>query len=108
MHAPGPLAGVGQGEIPMAEMWYYTSEGKQMEPVTAPELKQLAASGLLKPTDMVWKEGMPKWVRASSAQGLFDESGGAFKGSDGPGQAASAPAKTAPAKKGSVRAALED
>ena len=49
----------------MAEMWYYTSEGKQMEPVSSGELRQLAASGLLKPTDMVWKEGMPKWVRAS-------------------------------------------
>jgi hypothetical protein len=55
----------------MAEMWYYTSEGKQMEPVTSAELKQLAASGLLKPTDMVWTDGMPKWVRASSTQDLF-------------------------------------
>ena len=49
----------------MAEMWYYTSEGKQMEPVTTAELKQLAASGMLKPTDMVWKEGMPKWRPAA-------------------------------------------
>ena len=29
----------------MAEMWYYTCEGKQMEPVTTAELKKLAASG---------------------------------------------------------------
>jgi hypothetical protein len=57
----------------MAEMWYYTSEGKQMEPVTTAELKQLATSGMLKPTDMVWKEGMLKWVRASSTQNLFSD-----------------------------------
>src|SRR5260370_42243871 len=59
----------------MAERWFYTCEGKQMEPVTAAELKQLAAKGMLKPTDMVWKEGMPKWVRASSTQDLFSENG---------------------------------
>ncbi len=57
----------------MAEMWYYTSEGKQMEPVTIADLKQLAASGLLKPTDLVWTEGMAKWTRASSTGELFSE-----------------------------------
>lgn len=57
----------------MAEMWYYTCEGKQMEPVTDAELKRLAASGMLKPTDMVWKEGMPKWVRASLTSDLFSD-----------------------------------
>ena len=51
----------------MANLWYYTSEGKQMKPVSGAELKQLAASGLLRPTDLVWTEGMPKWVRASRA-----------------------------------------
>lgn len=55
----------------MADLWYYTSEGKQMEPVTAGELKQLAGSGFLKPADMVWKEGMANWVPASSLKGLF-------------------------------------
>jgi hypothetical protein len=59
----------------MAELWYYTSEGRQMEPVSSAELKRLAASGLLKPTDMVWQEGMPKWIRASNAPGLFSEEG---------------------------------
>ena len=28
----------------MAEIWYYTNQGKQMEPVTEAELKRLAPS----------------------------------------------------------------
>lgn len=59
----------------MPKEWFYTSEGRQMEPVSDAELKQLAAKGMLKPTDMVWTEGMPKWVRASTAKELFPEDG---------------------------------
>src|SRR2546421_8359958 len=59
----------------MAEIWYYTNDGKQMGPVTTAELKRLAASGSLKPTDLVWKDGMPNWVRASSTRDLFSENG---------------------------------
>jgi len=57
----------------VAELWYYTSEGQPRDPVSREELKQLADSGSLKPTDLVWTEGMPKWVRASSADGIFGE-----------------------------------
>jgi hypothetical protein len=55
----------------MAELWYYTSEGKRMEPVTAGELRHLAEAGFLQPTDLVWKEGMANWAAASSIKGLF-------------------------------------
>jgi hypothetical protein len=58
-----------------AEMWYYTSEGKQMDPVTIRELKRLVGDGMLKPTDMVWKDGMPRWIRASSVKELFPDPG---------------------------------
>jgi GYF domain 2 len=61
------------GAFSMAEMWYYTCEGKQMDPVTMKELKRLVGDGALKPTDMVWKEGMPRWIRASSVQELFPD-----------------------------------
>jgi len=69
----------------MADIWFYTRGGKQMDPVSTPELKQLASRGLLKPTDMVWKEGMPQWVRASSAMGLFDDQPRAGSGAGRPG-----------------------
>lgn len=57
----------------MAEMWYYTTEGKQMDPVTMKELKRLVGDGTLKPTDMVWKDGMARWIRASSVKELFPD-----------------------------------
>lgn len=57
----------------MADLWYYTREGKAMDPVSEPELKKLAASGELRPTDLVWKEGMAKWVRAGSAKELYGD-----------------------------------
>jgi len=57
----------------MADLWYYTQEGRAQDPVTKRELQQLAGSGLLKPNDLVWTEGMPQWIRASVAGGLFAE-----------------------------------
>src|ERR1022692_3769125 len=57
----------------MAEMWYYTCEGKQMDPVSMKELSRLVGDGTLKPTDMVWKDGMPRWIRASSLKELFPD-----------------------------------
>jgi hypothetical protein len=55
----------------MADLWYYTSEGRQMEPVSTAEIQHLARQGLLKPTDMVWREGMPSWVRANATPEIF-------------------------------------
>src|SRR4051812_23601622 len=58
-----------------AEMWYYTTEGKQMDPVSIRELRRLVEDGLLRPTDMVWKDGMERWIRASSVKELFPDPG---------------------------------
>jgi hypothetical protein len=57
----------------MADQWHYqTRGGKQVGPVSGTELRQLAASGQLSPTDLVWKDGMGAWVPASSIKGLFN------------------------------------
>jgi hypothetical protein len=56
----------------MAE-WYYTTNNQQMGPVSWDELRQLASTGLLQPGDMVWKEGMVDWIKASRTEGLFSE-----------------------------------
>lgn len=53
------------------EQWYYTSNGERAGPVRAVELKALASSGGLGPDDMVWKEGMKDWIKASSVKGLI-------------------------------------
>ena len=51
--------------------WYYAAGGNQAGPVGSDELKRLAASGELKPTDLVWRDGLADWTPASKIQGLF-------------------------------------
>jgi hypothetical protein len=60
----------------MAVEWFYTANKHQMGPVSWDELKQLAESGLLKPNDMVWCEGMDEWVKAVKQKGLFSDDDG--------------------------------
>jgi hypothetical protein len=55
----------------MGDQWHYSRGGKQAGSVSSPELKQLAATGQLAPTDMVSKDGMPNWVSAKDIKGLF-------------------------------------
>lgn len=56
----------------MPSEWYYTVNGQQAPaPINDAQLKQMAASGQLQPTDMLWKDGMANWVPASSIKGLF-------------------------------------
>lgn len=55
----------------MSQVWHYSRDGERHGPVTAGELKRLAASGELSPDDSVWKDGMEKWMPARSVKGLF-------------------------------------
>ena len=59
------------------EGWHYsTGDDHQAGPISAKELNRLAASGELKPDDLVWKEGMPEWTPANRLKGLdFPEPG---------------------------------
>ncbi|MCI0700449.1 MAG: DUF4339 domain-containing protein [Planctomycetia bacterium] len=54
-----------------AAVWYYMVGDKRRGPITEAQLKALAESGSLRPTDMVWRDGMPGWVAASWLPGLF-------------------------------------
>lgn len=54
-------------------MWHYKRDGKVYGPLSAGELKQAAMCGQLFPDDLVWKEGLKKWVRARKVRGLFGE-----------------------------------
>jgi hypothetical protein len=51
--------------------WFYASSGVQKGPVSDEELRSLAASGRLAPTDLVWRDSMPSWQPASSIPGLL-------------------------------------
>jgi hypothetical protein len=55
----------------MPDQWYYTENGEQRGPVSEEQLKELAASGRLKPTETVWKQGLAQWTKASQMPGLL-------------------------------------
>ncbi len=55
----------------MAQRWYYAQGGQKIGPVTSQELRYLAASGTLQPTDLVWVEGNDRGKEARSVVGLF-------------------------------------
>lgn len=55
----------------MAQEWYYQQNGQKHGPISGADLKQLVVAGKLQPTDLIWKEGMAKWVPARSVKGLF-------------------------------------
>jgi hypothetical protein len=55
----------------MSAEWYVARPGQQqVGPLEAKQLKQMAASGQVSGSDLVWKQGMPQWVPASSIKGL--------------------------------------
>lgn len=58
----------------MTAEWHVSIDGSQSGPLTAQQIRSLAASGQLKPTDHIWKDGMSEWVSASSVKGLFPKS----------------------------------
>ncbi len=55
----------------MAELWYYAQNGQQKNPIPLAQLCQLAATKQLRPTDLVWKPGMPNWTAAGQIQELY-------------------------------------
>lgn len=55
----------------MADQWFVQRDGKKFGPMPTAKLKHLAASGKLKPTDQVQKQGMDRFVRAGAIKGLF-------------------------------------
>jgi hypothetical protein len=57
----------------MAADWFYILDGKNIVgPVSSAQLRALARSGKLGPTDMVLQDGMAKWTPASAIKGLFN------------------------------------
>lgn len=57
----------------MAAQWHYQHGGQQHGPITATDLKALAARGGLLPDNLIWKKGMAKWVPARGVKGLFPD-----------------------------------
>ncbi len=57
----------------MANEWHYTLNGRQAAaPVSATQLKLLATSGQLKPTDLVWQDGTRMPISDGKPKKSFD------------------------------------
>lgn len=56
------------------QLWYYSKSDKQFGPISFSKLRNLVSANQLLPTDMIWKEGMDKWVTANTVQELFYDS----------------------------------
>jgi hypothetical protein len=55
----------------MGADYHYSRDGQSFGPVSVEQLRQLAATGQLGATDLVWKEGMAEWVPACRFKGLI-------------------------------------
>ncbi len=55
----------------MTSHWYYHRNNETKGPVTAGQLRQLAAEGLLRGEDQVLQQGTTQWRAASTLEGLF-------------------------------------
>jgi hypothetical protein len=55
----------------MSEQWFYARGGQQAGPVSFAQLTELAHTGGLGATDLVWQEGTPDWQPAGQVSGLF-------------------------------------
>lgn len=49
--------------------WYYAINQKRNGPVTEQEFQALAQAGTITADTLVWREGMPQWVRYAELQG---------------------------------------
>ncbi len=54
-------------------LWYYSRENEKRGPVTSSEMYRLANKQKILPEDLVWCDGMEKWVPARTIRGMFPE-----------------------------------
>jgi hypothetical protein len=55
--------------------WYYAENGTQRGPVSLEQLQSLVQSGTVKPTDLVWRDGMTDWMPAGQVSELSNAAG---------------------------------
>jgi hypothetical protein len=62
---------VGRSLRTMADIWYYAHDGTKSGPLSGRQLKDLADTDHILPTDTVWKEGTARGVSAGKVKYLF-------------------------------------
>jgi uncharacterized RDD family membrane protein YckC len=66
-------------------VWYYSTDGVTSQSASWEQLQQLAAQGILRPNDLVWRAGLKDWVQAEAIKGLFPHPSAAMRGAQGVG-----------------------
>ena len=54
----------------MATQWYYAQNSQQLGPVPQEQLRDMLSTGSVRPSDLVWCEGMPAWTPAGQVPAL--------------------------------------
>jgi uncharacterized RDD family membrane protein YckC len=54
-----------------SDTWYFERDNQQHGPISYGELRRMASSGELNPTQLVWTPGQTDWAPASTIGGLF-------------------------------------
>lgn len=49
-------------------LWYYVSSGQERIPVQENRMSALAGTGVLRPTTLIWREGMESWISAGEVK----------------------------------------
>ena len=80
----------------MPDLWYYGKDEQRFGPVPLKELRTLASSGQLQPTDLVWLPGMADWSPAAEVEGLFSSTIPAAASSSSPPPPAAATSPISP------------
>jgi len=55
----------------MPTQWHIARDGTEIGKATSDELRSMARTGALLPSDQVWRDGMSEWRPAKSLSGLF-------------------------------------
>lgn len=55
----------------MANQWYYAQNGQQFGPLPGEQLRNMLSSGALRPSDLVWSDGLPAWMPAGQVPALL-------------------------------------
>lgn len=66
---PAPASATVEGAAGVPQ-WFYTKDDQPQGPVTVERLRELATSGDMHPSDLVWTEGIAQWLPAGEVKTL--------------------------------------
>ena len=53
--------------------WYIARQGQQHGPISEKELTIFVKEGYLQPDDLIWRQGLPDWMRADQLESLLEK-----------------------------------